>query len=145
MNQFAILNNRKRAIIALVHTVLFLSIAVVQLAVSRPAPAFVLHGHNATSTLMLMSIYSIVSTVLVVLFRFSRGVIERLYFACCASSASFGLLRSIVGDPPLHVAQYVRVLMLVCAVLVGTMILRMHSAALARGKSLTTDLRGLRG
>jgi hypothetical protein len=130
MNQFAILSNRKRALIALVHTVVFLAIAIVQLLLSRPAPGFVLHGHNSASTLALVSIYSVVSAVLLTLFRFSRGTVERLYFASCATSACFGLLRSIAGDPPLHAAQYLRVLMLLCAVFTGTVILRGHSQAL---------------
>jgi len=129
MNQFAILSNRKRAIIALVHTVFFLLVAVIQTALSHPTAAFTLHGHNETSTLVLVTIYSIVTTVLLILFGYSRGFVERLYFACCSTSAGFGLLRSLVGDPPLHVAQYVRVLMLVCAVLVGSVILRIHSVA----------------
>ncbi|HET8667214.1 MAG TPA: hypothetical protein VFM10_04475 [Terriglobales bacterium] len=130
MNQFAILNNRKRAVIALVHTVVFLLIAVIQTALSRPAAGFNLHGQNTPSTLALLAIYSLVTTILLALFRFSRAGIERLYFACCATSASFGLFRSLAGDPPLHFAQYIRVFMLLCAVLVGTHILRAHSAAL---------------
>ncbi len=51
---------------------------------------------------------------------------ERLYFGFCASSAGVGLLRATVGDSALRVGQPLRVLMLVCAVLVGTIIVRTH-------------------
>jgi hypothetical protein len=127
MDGFRILTNRKRTIIALVHTVVFLAIAIVQLALSRPTPHFKLHASTTISSAIMVAIYLTVTTALLLLFRVSRCFNERLYFALCATSASFGLLRAVYGDPPMHFAHYFRVLMLSGAVLVGTLILRSHS------------------
>ncbi len=131
MDGFRILTNRRRAMIALVHTVFFLAIAVVQLALSRPTPRFALHTQTTAGSAIMVSIYLIVTAVLLILFGVSRAMIERLYFALCASSASFGLLRAVYGDPPMHFAHYFRVLMLSCAVFVGFAILRVHSAGIS--------------
>ena len=127
MDGFRILTNRRRTIIALVHTIFFLAIAIIQLALSHPTPRFMLHAHSTTSSAIMISIYFIVTTVLLVLFAVSRAIIERLYFALCASSASFGLLRFVFGDPPMHFANHFRVLMLSAAALVGFVILRVHA------------------
>jgi formate-dependent nitrite reductase membrane component NrfD len=127
MDGFRILTNRRRAIIALVHTVIFLAIAIVQLALSRPTPNFKLHASTTVSSAIVIGIYFTVTAILLLLFRISRVFNERIYFALCATSASFGLLRAVYGDPPMHFAHYFRVLMLSCAVLVGTLILRSHS------------------
>lgn len=121
MNSFAIINNRKRAIIALIHSVFFLGVAGVQLAISHAEP-FSLR----TGAIALLAIYVIVTAVLLVLLRFSRCTKERLYFALCAASAGFGLVRILLGDPVLH-ANVMRVLLLFCAVMIGTGILRSHS------------------
>jgi len=126
MDGFGIINNRKRAIIALIHSVFFLGVAGVQLAISHAAP-FSLRGQKATAGIVLLTIYVIVTTVLLALLRFSRCAQERLYFALCAASAAFGLLRIWLGDPVLH-ANVLRVLLLFCAVIIGTAILRSHSA-----------------
>ncbi len=131
MNVFRILSNRKRTLIALVHTVVFLAIAIVQLALSRPTPEFKLHASTTLASGIMVSIYLVVTAVLLLLFRISRGSLERLYFALCATSASFGLLRAVYGDPPMHFAHYFRVLMLSGAVLVGTLILQSHSSGIA--------------
>ena len=128
MDRFAIINNRKRAIIALIHSVFFLGVAGVQLAISHAAP-FSLRGEKVAGGIVLLTIYVIVTTVLLVLLRFSRCTKERLYFAFCASSAGFGLVRIWLGDPVLH-ANVLRVLLLFCAVVIGTGILRTHSAPL---------------
>lgn len=127
MEGFRILTNRRRTIIALVHTIFFLAIAIVQLALSHPTPRFVLHASTTAGSAMMVTIYFCVTAALLILFRISRPMIERLYFVLCASSASFGLLRSVYGDPPVHFANYVRVLMLSCAVFVGFIILRTYS------------------
>ena len=127
MDRFAIINNRKRAIIALIHSVFFLGVAAVQLAISHALP-FSAHGTGARAGLILLGVYVVVTTVLLVLLRYSRCTHERLYFALCAASAAFGLLRIVLGDPALH-ANVLRVLLLLCAVVVGTGILRRHSAA----------------
>jgi hypothetical protein len=125
MDRFAIITNRKRAIIALVHSVFFLGVAGLQLAVSH-AEAFSVHREKIAGTIILLAIYVIVTTILLVLLRFSHCTKERLYFAFCAAGAGFGLVRILLGDPVLH-ANVARVLLLFCAVLTGTVILRNHS------------------
>ncbi|MGE5326779.1 MAG: hypothetical protein ACM3NO_07050 [Deltaproteobacteria bacterium] len=126
MPRYSILTNRKRAIIALVHSVFFLLLATVQLPSYMP-PARI-HIHTAyAATVALLTIYFIVTAVLLVLTWFSRGPLERLYFAFCSTSASAGLIRILFGDPPRHLAGIVRVLMLGLAVLTGFIILREHT------------------
>ncbi len=98
MDRFAIINNRKRAIIALIHSVFFLGVAGVQLAISHAAP-FSLRGEKVVGGVILLTIYVIVTTVLLILLRFSRCTKERLYFAFCSASAGFGLVRIWLGDP----------------------------------------------
>jgi phosphoglycerol transferase MdoB-like AlkP superfamily enzyme len=126
MDRFAIITNRKRAIIALVHSVFFLGVAGLQLAISH-AEAFSIHRERIAGSIVLLAIYVIVTTILLVLLRFSHCAKEKLYFAFCAASAAFGLVRILLGDPVLH-ANVARVLLLSCAVLIGTVILRNHSA-----------------
>jgi hypothetical protein len=126
MDRFAIITNRKRAVVALVHSVFFLGVAGMQLAVSR-AEAFSVHREKIAASLVLLAIYVIVTTVLLVLLRLSHCAKEKLYFAFCAASAAFGLVRILLGDPVLH-ANVARVLLLLCAVLTGTVILRNHSS-----------------
>jgi hypothetical protein len=127
MDRFAIINNRKRAIIALIHSVFFLGVAGLQLAISHAEP-FSMRGARVTGGIILLVIYVIVTVVLLVLLRFSHCAREKLYFAFSSASAGFGLLRILLGDPVLH-ANVLRVLLLSCAVFVGTGILRTHSAA----------------
>jgi hypothetical protein len=81
----------------------------------------------ATADLILISIYLVVASILAWLVGVSRGARERVYFALCAGSASFGLLRTVFGDAALPAAQYLRVIMLSSAVLVGTWIVRSFS------------------
>jgi hypothetical protein len=126
MDRFAIINNRKRAIIALIHSVFFLGVAGVQLAISHAEP-FSIRGRKMAGGIVLLAIYVIVTTVLLVLLRFSRCTRERLYFAFCAGSAAFGLVRIVMGDPVLH-ANVLRVLLLFCAVVIGKGILRAHTS-----------------
>lgn len=125
MPSFSILNSRKRAIIALIHTVIFLCIAALQTALSQ-AKAFSLHGDKVAGGIALLAIYTIVTTVLLILLRYATHSSERLYFALCATGAAFGLVRILLGDPALH-AGVLRVCLLSAAVIVGMMILRMHS------------------
>jgi hypothetical protein len=129
MDRFAIINNRKRAIIALIHSVFFLGVAGVQLAISHAEPLASRPG-RMTGGMVLLMIYVIVTTVLLILLGFSRCTREKLYFALCAASACFGLVRILLGDPVLH-ANVLRVLLLFCAVIIGTGILRSHSAAIS--------------
>jgi len=125
MESFSILNSRKRAIVALVHSIVFLAVAGMQAAISHAEP-LAIHGSRATSGFILLTIYVIVTTVLLVLLKASDCTKEKLYFALCAGSASFGLVRIVMGDHVLHV-NVLRVLLLGCAVLVGMLILRTHS------------------
>jgi hypothetical protein len=127
MDRFAIINNRKRAIIALIHSVFFLGVAGLQLGISHAEP-FSLRREKVAAGIILLVIYVIVTVVLLILLGFSHCTKEKLYFAFCAASAGFGLLRILLGDPVLH-ANVLRVLLLSCAVFVGTGILRIHSAA----------------
>ncbi len=121
MIEFAILNNRKRALIALIHSVVFLGVAVHGFLAPK---AGVLHGSGLVGDYVLLGIYSIVASILAWLVSISRGSTERLYFALCTCSASFGLLRTILGDPTLPAAQFLRVATLALAVAVGAWILR---------------------
>ena len=129
MHSFSILNSRKRAIIALVHTVIFLCVAALQTALSH-AKAFSLHGDKVVGGIVLLSIYTIVTTVLLLLLRAASHASERLYFALCATSAGLGFVRILLGDPALH-AGVLRVMLLSGAVVVGMLILRSHSKARA--------------
>ena len=124
MNDFGVLTNRKRALIALIHSVAFLGVATHGFVSSK---AGILHGQGATADLILIAIYLVVASVLVWLVSLSRCARERIYFAFCASSATFGLLRSVFGDLAIPAAQYMRVVMLSSAVVVGTLILRSFS------------------
>ncbi len=125
MDSFSILTNRRRAIIALIHTVFFLCIAALQTALSHAAK-FSLHGNKVTGGIVLLTIYIIVTTVLLILLRVADCATEKLYFALCATSAGLGFLRILLGDPVLH-AGVLRVCLLSGAVVVGVMILRIHS------------------
>ncbi len=92
------------------------------------SPKFgILHRSIATGDVVLISIYMIVASILAWLVSLSRCMRERIYFALCTSSATFGLLRTIFGDPAIPAAQYLRVILLSSAVVVGTLILRSFS------------------
>jgi hypothetical protein len=109
--------------------VAFLFLALHTLTTARVVPGVVLHGPGAAASIAMASAFFVVASILLVLVRYSGCIKERLYFGFCASSASLGLLRSLFGDSPGHVGLYLRVLMLLCAVLVGTTIVRIHSEA----------------
>lgn len=126
MRRFAIITNRKRARIALVHSAFFLVIALRGAATASVVSPILAKGPVPVPTIVLFAIYLIVSSVLIVLTRISRCAQEKLYFAFCATSASIGLLRYLFGDPTVHVGLYLRVLMLTCAVVTGIAILRRH-------------------
>jgi len=124
MSEFAILTNRKRALIALIHSVGFLGIGLQGFA----SPKFgLVHGPGKTSDIVLAAIYFTVAAILAWLVGISRGLRERLYFALCVGSASSGLLRTIFGDATLPAAQYLRVGLLAAAVAVGAWIWRSFS------------------
>jgi len=121
MNDFGVLNSRKRALIALIHSVVFLGIA----AHGFLSPKIgILRGPGLAGDFILIGIYLIVASILAWLVSLSRCAKERIYFALCASSATFGLLRTIFGDASIPAAQYLRVIMLSSAVAVGMLIVR---------------------
>lgn len=128
MNDFGVLTNRKRALIALIHSFVFLGVA------SRgflSPKSGIIHGGGAVGDFALIGIYLIVASILSWLVGISRCARERIYFALCTCSASFGLLRSVFGDTALPIAQYMRVIMLSSAVAVGFVILRSFSRPIA--------------
>jgi len=127
MGGFSILTNRKRAIVALMHSVVFLIIAVRQMVAATPASGVWRTATVPAGTWALCGVFAIVSTILLWLFFISRGWMEKFYFAFCTLSASSGLLRTAAGDRTFHAGIYIRVAMLVSAVLVGLLIVRMHS------------------
>jgi hypothetical protein len=124
MNEFGVLNNRKRALIALIHSFVFLGIAIHGF--SSPKLG-VLRASGAVGDFLLIGIYILVASILGWLVSLSRCLRERLYFAMCATSVSFGLLRTIFGDTSIPIAQYMRVIMLSSAVALGIIILRSFS------------------
>lgn len=128
--EFAILTNRKRAIIALIHSVVFLGVAALGFLSPK---AGLLRGSGSNADYLLTMIYMTVTAVLAWLVSISRGWRERIYFALCTCSASFGLLRMIFGDAGLPVAQYMRVLMLTSAVAVGSWIARAYATPAVEG------------
>ena len=124
MNDFGVLNSRKRPVIALVHSFVFLGVALHGFVSPK---AGVIRGSGVIGDFVLIGIYLVVATILAWLVTISRCLRERVYFAFCACSATFGLLRAIFGDTALPVAQYMRVIMLSSAVAVGFLILRVFS------------------
>jgi hypothetical protein len=132
MGEFAILTNRKRALVALVHSVMFLLIATWQALASTPARGMSATATIPTKTWVLGGIYIVVSAILISLFAVSRGWMEKAYFGLCAVGASSGLLRIVVGDHAFPAGRYMRVIMLTSAVVVGIVIVRVHSELVAR-------------
>ena len=126
---YTILTTRKRVIVALVHSVVFLVVATFGLFTTVGA----LHRASPVSAWMVAGIYVIVSSILLWLTGISGRAGERAYFGFCTTSASFGLFRQLLGDPPMHLAVYVRVAMLACAVVTGAWML---GRARQRGGSL---------
>jgi hypothetical protein len=127
MGGFSILTNRKRAMVALVHSVVFLLIAVRQMVAANPASGLWIPSTVSRGTWILCGIFAIVSAILLWLLVISRGWMEKFYFGFCTISATSGLLRTAAGDQTFHAGLYIRVVMLVSAVLVGLLIVRLHS------------------
>ena len=135
MVEFSILTNRKRAVVALVHSIVFLLIAVRQMVAANPAAGIWVASTVSRGTWILCGIFTIVSSILFWLLLISRGWLEKSYFAFCTISATSGLLRTAGGDQAFHAGLYIRVIMLVSAVLVGLMIVRIHSRMQSRMES----------
>jgi len=138
MGEFSILSNRKRAIVALIHSIVFLVIAVRQMIAAAPATGIWIPSSVSTGTWVLCAIFTIVSAILFWLFLISRGWMEKLYFGLCTVSASSGLLRTAFGDQTFHAGLYIRVIMLSSAVLVGLLIVRLHSSTPTLAESADT-------
>lgn len=139
MGGFSILTNRKRAIVALVHSLVFLLIAVRQLVAANPTAGIWVTSRVTPGTWILCGVFVIVSSILLWLLIISRGWIEKSYFAFCTISATSGLLRTAAGDQAFHAGLYIRVIMLVSAVLVGLAIVRMHSQMPSRPSAPTSE------
>jgi hypothetical protein len=127
MAEFSILTNRKRAVVALVHSVAFLLIAVRQLMAANPAAGIWVASEVSKGTWILCAIFTVVSSILLWLLLISRGWLEKFYFGFCTISATSGLIRTAAGDQAFHAGLYIRVVMLISAVLVGLLIVRVHS------------------
>lgn len=127
MDGFSILTNRKRAIVALAHSLVFLLIAVRQMVATTPAAGVWIRSAVRPGTWILCGIFAIVSSILLWLLIISRGWMEKIYFAFCTISAGSGLLRTAAGDQVFHTGLYIRVVMLVSAAMVGLLIVRTHS------------------
>ena len=123
-----ILTNRKRVIIALVHTVVFLGVAL-RGPFTRVAA---LRAGSPASSWIMAAVYLLVSSILVLLAARSLNALERIYFACCTTSAGFGLARQLVGDPRMYAAAWIRVAMLALAIAVGLRILRAYGGSPVR-------------
>lgn len=139
MGEFSILTNRKRAIVALVHSVVFLLIAVRQMMAANPATGVWGASPVSRGTWILCGIFTIVSAILLWLLVISRGWMEKFYFGLCTVSATSGLVRTAAGDQAFHAGLYIRVVMLVSAVLVGLVIVRTHSRLHSRTLSDTSS------
>lgn len=127
---FTILNSRKRALVALIHSVFFLGLATRDLAVNARLAGAMGAGHVSAGILILAGVYLVVSGILITLLRYSGGLLERLYFGFCAASATSGLARAIAGDANFVAGRFLRVGMLVAAVCTGFVLLRIHSSSM---------------
>jgi len=139
MSSFGVLTNRKRAVIALVHSIVFLGVA----AHGFASPKFgILRGLGTKADIVLAGIYVVVATILIWLVSISPGAMERTYFALCATSATSGLVRTLFGDQIIPPAQYLRVLMLTLAVVICIFIVRGHSRSpvTVEGPELSTEI-----
>jgi len=130
MQEFGILTNRKRALIALVHSVVFLGIAFHGF--TAPKAGIVSLAWAGAGELALVLIYTVVASILLWLVTLSRCLREGCYFLLCAGSASSGLLRTVFGDARFPAVQYVRVILLTSAVILGASILRSFSRPVAQ-------------
>ncbi|HEX3748487.1 MAG TPA: hypothetical protein VHW09_31385 [Bryobacteraceae bacterium] len=107
MKGHRILNTRKRVVVALVHTVVFLGVAIAGFFFA----VLPLYAASPRSAWMVAAIYVIVTSGLLWLTAISKAPMERTYFALCTTSAGFGLLRQIFGDAAIPAAVSVRVAM----------------------------------
>jgi hypothetical protein len=124
MNEYGVLYNRKRVLIALIHSAIFLGVAMHGF-VSHKAGVFGRRG--AIADFALLAIYIVVASILSWVVSISRCLVERSYFALCVSSVTFAAMRIIFGDSAVPFAQYLRFLSLCSAVAIGVVLLRVYS------------------
>jgi hypothetical protein len=113
--------------VALVHSVIFLLIAVRQMVAAQPAAGIWVLSTVSPGTWIICGVFVLVSGILLWLFSISRGWMEKIYFGFCTISATSGLLRTAAGDQTFRGGLYIRVGMLMNAVLVGLLIVRKHA------------------
>jgi hypothetical protein len=112
MSGFSILTNRKHAMVALVHSAIFLLVVVRQMVAATPAASMWFPSKVSPGTWILCGIFAVVSAILLWLFIVSRGRLEKIYFLDCAPmNATSGLLRTTAGDRAFHAGLYLRVVM----------------------------------
>ncbi len=127
MPAFAILTTRKRAVVALAHTIAFLGLAIRDFAVSSRLSGILAGAAGRSRSLAFGVVYLLVAVVLAYLLSISRCLQEQLYFGFCTASASTGLLRAIAGDSALPAGQYMRMGLLACAVGMGLLNVRIRA------------------
>lgn len=127
---FSILTNRKRAVIALVHSILFLLLASRDLAFQSRLGGVVYRDPVPVGAFLLVGIYFIVSSILLYLFGRSISLTEKLYFGFCSASATSGLIRAILGDAAFPAGAYLRVGMLLAAVATGFVLWKAHVSSI---------------
>ena len=128
MSAFAVLTNRKRALVALIHAAAFLGLAVRDFVVSARLSGILAASTGTTRSRIFAVVYLIVCIILAYLLIISRCAVEQVYFAFCTTSASTGLVRAIAGDAAFPSGQYLRMALLGCAVLTGVVIVKAHSS-----------------
>ncbi len=128
MQRYFLLNSRKRAVIALIHSVFFFLVA----APGVFGPARGPMSAHSVGGVMLYSIYGIVTALLLWLLWKALCLRERLYFGLCATSAGLSIVRGLLGDPALHPLQAVKLVMLATAGLAAISIYRAHAPASAK-------------
>jgi hypothetical protein len=128
MPAFAILTNRKRALVALIHAAAFLGLAIRDFASASHLSGILTAAPGTIRSAIFGVVYLIVSSILVYLLIIAKCAWEQVYFAFCAASASTGLVRAIAGDSAFPAGQYLRLGLLACSVLSGVLIVKAHSA-----------------
>ncbi len=126
MNRYAILTNRKRAIIALVHSFFFLLVALMSF-LGQPKAGLFFSSTKPAGDWAMLGIYLVVSTILLILVRVSTCVPRAPVLRILCHQRQFRIAAYSPRRRHLFIAQYVRVVMLACAVLTGYIILRRHS------------------
>jgi hypothetical protein len=129
MPAFAVLTNRKRALVALIHAAAFFGLAIRDFAVSSRLSGILTAAPGMTRSVVFAVVYLVVSSVLAYLLIISKCAGEQVYFAFCTASASTGLLRAIAGDSAFPAGQYLRMGLLACAVLTAVLIVKAYSSS----------------